>query len=507
MHEELTPGTERALAAASIWAHRLSAESVAPAHVLLGLLDEPEGAAAALLRHAGLDIDRWRAPYLASPIPIEPAARPLSSQVMMALGTARSLARDHAAERSISTELLAVALIQADSRLLAELTPLGLKSSEMLEHIATAPPTVTSDEPLDLSNPVEQADTARILDASANRSREALRVLEDFARFTCDDPGLSRDIKMMRHELAEALEELPADLLLASRDTPNDVGTEIHGEREMVRHGLADVAQVNLKRLQEALRSLEEYGKIYGSRLGQQLKRLRYQSYTLERIVLLGIGVRDRLANARLYALLSGAQCLRALDWTIAEAAAGGVQIVQLREKSLTDHELIARARDVRRWTQKVGVLFILNDRPDIARLVAADGVHLGQEDLSVRDACRILGAHTLIGVSTHDLDQVRRAVQSGANYIGVGPTFPSSTKQFAELAGLDFVHAVSAEASLPAFVLGGVTAENIDQVMAAGGKRVAVSAAIAQADDPRAAARALRLALDRPHGRSEFSQ
>jgi thiamine-phosphate pyrophosphorylase len=497
MLDDLTPGTERALAAASNWAHRLSAECVAPLHVLLGLLDEPDGAAAALMRRSGLEIEHWRAQYLATPIPMEQATRPMSSLADLALGTARSLARVHAAERSISTELLAVAVVQVDPALVAELTPLGLKSSEMLERFLVAPESVAPDEPLDLGDPVERSDTARILDASANRARESLRVLEDFTRFARDDAGLTREIKAMRHELAEALDELPVAILLAARETESDVGTEIHTEREMSRHSLDDVVLANLKRLQESLRSLEEYGKLYGSLLGQRLKRLRYQGYTLERLLLFGMDVRERLADARLYVLLSGATCQAALDWTIAEAAAGGVQIVQLREKDLCDRDLIGRARDVRRWTQKAGVLFIVNDRPDIARLVGADGVHLGQDDLSVLDARRLLGPHGVIGVSTHDLQQVRKAVKDGANYIGVGPTFPSATKQFDELAGLDFVRAATAETSLPAFILGGVTVENIEQVVGAGGRRVAVSAAIAQATDPRGVAASLRRAMD----------
>src|SRR5439155_15936065 len=98
------------------------------------------------------------------------------------------------------------------------------------------------------------------------------------------------------------------------------------------------------------------------------------------------------------------------------------------------------RARQVRRWTQQAGVLFIMNDRPDIARLVEADGVHLGQDELPVKEACRILGPDALIGVSTHNLVQLRQAILDGASYVGVGPTFPSETKQFEAYAGLQFV-------------------------------------------------------------------
>ncbi len=150
----------------------------------------------------------------------------------------------------------------------------------------------------------------------------------------------------------------------------------------------------------------------------------------------------------------------------------------------------------MRRWTRRAGVLFIVNDRPDVARLVEADGVHLGQDDLPVREARRVLGAEALIGVSTHNVEQLRQAIRDGASYVGVGPTFLSGTKEFAELAGLDFVKVAAAETTLPAFAIGGVNLKTIGAALAAGATRVAVSQAIADADDPRAVAAALRRAL-----------
>ena len=194
--------------------------------------------------------------------------------------------------------------------------------------------------------------------------------------------------------------------------------------------------------------------------------------------------------------MLTGSQCVAALDWTIAEAAAGGAQVFQLREKTLSDRELLERARNVRRWTREAGTLFIVNDRPDIARLAEADGVHLGQDDLPVAAARRIVGPDALIGVSTHTPEQVRRAVLDGADYLGVGPTFPSRTKSFDHFPGLDFVRFAAAETSLPTFALGGISLANVPQVIEAGAKRVAISAAIAQADDPAMVARQLRSAL-----------
>jgi thiamine-phosphate pyrophosphorylase len=142
-------------------------------------------------------------------------------------------------------------------------------------------------------------------------------------------------------------------------------------------------------------------------------------------------------------------------------------------------------------------VLFLMNDRPDLARLAEADGVHVGQDELPVKEVRRIVGPEALIGVSTHDLAQVRRAVLDGASYLGVGPTFPSGTKAFAEFPGLEFVRRAVAETTLPAFAIGGVTLANLPEVVAAGARRVAVSGAVCRAEDPCAAATAMRQILD----------
>ncbi len=170
---------------------------------------------------------------------------------------------------------------------------------------------------------------------------------------------------------------------------------------------------------------------------------------------------------------------------------------MQLREKTLAGRELLTRARDVRRWTRKAGVLYIVNDRPDIARLCEADGVHLGQDDLSVRDARRVVGPEALVGISTHSIEQVRQAILDGADYIGIGPVFPSKTKTFDHFPGLEFVRAATAETSLPAFALGGISPANLGQVIAAGARLIAVSSAVAAADDPEQAARELRASLE----------
>jgi thiamine-phosphate pyrophosphorylase len=142
--------------------------------------------------------------------------------------------------------------------------------------------------------------------------------------------------------------------------------------------------------------------------------------------------------------------------------------------------------------------LFIVNDRPDLAKLARADGVHVGQEELTVQEVRQIAGPEILVGVSTHDLHQARQAVLDGADYIGCGPTFPSETKPFDHFPGLDFLRQVAGEISLPAFAIGGITLQNLPQVLATGIRRVAVAGALAAADDLESAVAAWHSALAR---------
>jgi thiamine-phosphate pyrophosphorylase len=497
----MTPAVTRALAAAQRQSRAQGVANLEPCHLLLGLLEEEEGRAAVLLTRAGADAATVRRALDhraedASPSPV--AALPLGAKVEAALTEARTLAVNLTGERTVASETLLLALLHEDQPLRRTLEGLGLAFAQLeADIVAVQGPPLQLEEPLCLDDPTEQVDTARLLDASANRAREALRVIEDYCRFVLDDAFLSGELKRLRHDLTEALLVLPGGHLLEARETLRDVGTGLSTVQEQQRYSLRAVAQVNLKRLEEALRSLEEFGKLHSPDLGRAVERLRYRSYTLERALVLGTTARQRLADARLYVLLTGSLCKAALDWTIQEAAAGGAQLIQLREKTLDDGALLDRARRVRRWTRQAGVLFILNDRPDLARLAEADGVHLGQEDLPVKDARRIVGPDALIGVSTHNREQLRQAVLDGASYVGVGPTFASGTKEFAALAGLEFVRQALAETSLPAFVIGGVNLDTVAAAVAAGARRVAVSQAVCQADDPRAAAAQLRRALD----------
>jgi thiamine-phosphate pyrophosphorylase len=498
MHR-MSPGVERAVTGARLWADRLGSAAVRLPHLVLALLDEEEGRPAVLLERAGFSLADVRKNL--GELPDSPVAPPDSTLFDAARGW--SLAYRHDPEFLTDAYLLAV--LRADPVFTRTATDLGL-DADRLERILLgesgklSEATPEAEQSLEVFTPPDttaEVDAGRVLDANFNRAREAARVVEDYCRFALDDRFLTEQLKELRHALAAVATRLPARLLLLSRDTLRDVGISVTAPGEYHRGSPAQVAGVNLKRLQESLRSLEEFSKLFAPELGREIESLRYRAYTLERAIVAGGRARERLGGAKLYVLLTGAKCASSLDWIIEHAAAGGVNVVQLREKSLSDRELIDRARDVRLWTRKAGVLLIVNDRPDVARLVEADGVHLGQDDLPVKDARRILGPDALIGVSTHTVEQARRAVLDGADYLGVGPVFASRTKEFDHFPGLEFVRAATAETSLPAFALGGIGPENVAQVVAAGARRVAVGAAIAASDDPELAARQLRAALD----------
>lgn len=213
---------------------------------------------------------------------------------------------------------------------------------------------------------------------------------------------------------------------------------------------------------------------------------------------------RARLAAARLYLVCDGAPGGRKLAEVLPGAITGGVDIVQLREKDAGDDELLALAREAQALCASRGALFVLNDRPDLAAQAGADGVHVGQEDMPVAEVRELVGEQMLIGLSTHRPAEIDAAAgdgttESGArpDYIGVGPVHATPTKPGRPAVGLGLVRHAAARARMPFFAIGGLDAGNVGKVIAAGASRVCVLRAIAQAEDPEAAARELRVRIE----------
>ncbi len=347
----------------------------------------------------------------------------------------------------------------------------------------------------------------RLLDASANRVSEGLRTIEDFTRFVLNDASLTERTKRLRHRFASALAAIPRSSLIGARDVQQDVGTTIGTTSEMERIDAASVAIAAISRIQQSLRSLEEYGKIVSVEMAQRLEQLRYETYTLGQELECASQHQIRLHDARLYVLVdltdkavSVSGTSQMLDtpqrgnatqrWLnrLQALIDNGVNLIQIRDKDASDRLLWERcqlAAELIRANRGPGnCQLIINDRADIAAAVDADGVHVGQDELPTPVVRKILGPHKLIGLSTHSIEQAREAARLGANYIGCGPTFPSRTKQFSQFAGLEFLQTVAKEISLPAYAIGGISATNVTQVLETGITRVAVSSDVWQAVD-----------------------
>ena len=484
MEHQFTPAALRALAAAANWAPR-QGEPLGLPEVLLGLLDEPECRGAAMLTLRGVDLAavRRRWPQLQS-VPEEANLRRtrFSAALRVALGEAQRRLNSHAAATvELATEHLLFALVagrhevsgwlaecgfDAD-RLEAEILQLyGIQSEPLNCELPLDSPVdvaVASEiapKPASLGSPVPLVNDVkllRLLDAAANRAAEAMRVIEDFVRFVLDDRHLSETCKQMRHELTASLAVIPYAARLASRDTPGDVGTRLTTEAELRRADTHQVLAANFGRLEQSLRSLEEFGKLADARMATRIERLRYQSYTVQSAIAATAASPRRLDAARLYVLVDGRGNMKSFERLIDQLIEAGVHLIQLRDKQLCDRELIQRARRLSEKTAGRTTRWIMNDRPDLARLARADGVHVGQDELSVAEVRAVAGINALIGVSTHSLEQARAAVLDGADYLGVGPIFTSATKHFDRLPGLDLARAVAAEIRRPAFAIGGI--------------------------------------------------
>lgn len=337
----------------------------------------------------------------------------------------------------------------------------------------------------------------RLLDANLDRAREGLRVLEDWSRFALDRTDLVAALKDLRQRLGR----LHHSRYKLERDTAGDGGAGLGHPAQLERRQPAQVLAANAGRVQEALRVLEEFGRLEDPELAAEAAAIRYRLYDLE-VELLRAGAtahgeasagsgttgaerRARLQACRLYLIT---RPVANLERVVEAALQAGVRLVQYRAKEADDRSRLAEARALRDLCARHGALFVVNDRIDLALAVDADGVHLGQDDLPPHLARRLLGPDRLIGRSTHAIAQLRQAEADGCDYVGVGPVNATPTKPGRTPVGLDYVRQAAAEARIPWFAIGGIEASSLAPVLQAGASRVAVVRAITDAADPGAA-------------------
>lgn len=492
MEDIYSPQAERLLEEAVQLAAKSGHASVNVAALLAAIIDNEEGEAAKILNQLSIDIKSIRHALLHSTLSSVPSENPppWDPDARHILARAQELALAYSRFEPVGSREILVAILEDPGELhehfssVAENVELLIKSY----HDERQPLAIELDPELEWRafGPPEATDISRIIDANLNRAREGLRVVEEYVRFVLDDASLSERLKKLRHQIRQIADCFPTDWLRSSRDTENDVGTSLTSASEIERRDIAAVVSANIKRCQESLRSIEEYAKIESETASKIAKSLRYEVYTIERLLRLDDDGRRLIDDAQLYWLCDPASCRYGFDWTVKEAIEGGVHAIQLRDKSSPDRMKLVHARQLRHWTREAGILFIMNDRPDIARLAEADGVHVGQEELAIRDVRRVVGPRRLVGLSTHSIEQARQAVLQGADYIGVGPLFPSETKSFRHHVGLELVARAAREISIPTFMIGGINLESLPSVREAGGRRIAVSHAISSSDDPR---------------------
>lgn len=344
----------------------------------------------------------------------------------------------------------------------------------------------------------------RLLDAAINRCGEGLRVVEDYSRMVLDDRHLTESLKALRHEITAIATHIDPSFRIASRDTQGDVGTQIELASEYQRGSSGGLVQANLARVQQALRTIEEFSKAVLPGHVRQVEQARYRCYTLEKALLTTVLSTQLLSTARLYVLVDGGESLDKFRGLVRELVAGGVDLIQLRAKSLEDRQVLQRAAILNEELRGLDTRWVMNDRADLAAAGKAAGVHLGQTDLPVADARRIVGPTKFIGVSTHSLEEARQAVLDGANYIGVGPVYPSRTKDFSSHVGLNLLRQVTDEIRLPAFAIGGIGPHNLSEVLSVGRVRVAVSNSVLSSPSPRETVALLKHHLgSKPVGRA----
>ncbi len=364
--------------------------------------------------------------------------------------------------------------------------------------VLTRPGPVTPQSPVPLSTlGSERAAIDRLLDANLDRAREGLRVLEDWARFALDRPDLVARCKDQRQRLGR----LHQERYKLARHTASDPAAGMTHPAQAERQDGASVLAANAGRVQEALRVLEEFGRMEDPALAAEAAAIRYALYDLEvNLIQAGRGGDDRRALLRRCHLYLVTSPVEGLEDVVAAALAAGVRLVQYRAKAgdvPDDQCRFVQASALRQLCHRHGALFLVNDRIDLALAVGADGVHLGQGDLPPAVARQLLGPDRLIGRSTHCLEELHRAVADGCDYVGVGPVNATPTKPGREPVGLAYVGQATAACPLPFFAIGGIDLANLAAVRRAGAERVAVVRAITQAEDPGAAAAALLAGLE----------
>lgn len=316
----------------------------------------------------------------------------------------------------------------------------------------------------------------RIIDANLNRAAEGLRALEDHFRFVQVNKEINSELRDLRHRVRDSLKHIDS-ILISSRDSSDDNGLKIsQNSGNDKKTSEKEFIAANFKRVQEAVRSIEENLNLSGHYTEAKLyEKIRFEVYTAE----------NNALSATIKILPQGIYCITAEEYSngrsnievVKDMIASGIKIIQYREKeeNKSRKEMMDECREIRKLAKEAGTLFIVNDFLDIAILCEADGIHCGQDDLSVQEIKK-LAPYLMVGISTHSPEQALKAVEDGADYIGVGPIYKTGTKKnVCDPVGLEYLEFAVKNIDIPFVAIGGIKENNIGEVIEKGAKTVAL--------------------------------
>lgn len=318
------------------------------------------------------------------------------------------------------------------------------------------------------------SNSSRIIDVNFDRLFEGLKVIEDWARFYLEDKKLLHQIRNLERLTLKTYLKIPWRALLRYRGSKADLG-RVDSFDYGRRRNAAEILRANWNRLKSAARSLEEAAKFQAGGF-EEFKRIRFRIYDLEKDVLLKF---TRRFDPAFYVILDekflDSVSLKKIMRSLVNS---GVGIVQLRMKTASDLDFYVQAKKIRDLIPQDRMKFVVNDRLDIAMAVGADGVHVGNEDLPLREVRRIC-EDLIVGKSVKSAGDARQAAREGADYVAVGSIFATTTKDNAEVVGLAALKRIARSVDIPVVAIGGITQKNLKSVFRAGAAGVAMCSAV----------------------------
>ncbi len=333
----------------------------------------------------------------------------------------------------------------------------------------------------------------RILDANINRAREGIRVIEESLRFVFQKKEFAEKLRGLRHEVSHIplVLKISSAKLFNCRESETDIGKK---RIESDRKDLQEIIASNFSRVEESVRVLEEYSRIINPKATGKIKKIRFDLYALQKKIQLSLYRKNLAYMLGFYVITDEEIAGKSHAEIVSEAVKGGANTIQLRDKKSSDDKIYSEAKKIRSLIPQDEILFIVNDRVDIAVVSEADGVHLGKCDLPIYEARKMLGEDKIIGISCGNVEEAVKAEKLGADYVALGPIFPTNTKQdVPSPLGTRIIKEVKKRISIPVVAIGGIKEDNMKLVLEVGADSIAMISEVLRSDNIATKVRSLK--------------